>query len=60
MSIIDKNNPDKYWEDLSNIPCTDDGDIEEKFLHFEVGTDREEIWHWFEDYFNITIGDKYF
>lgn len=42
------------WEQLRNIPVFDtDGEgaeetIEEPFLHFPVGTHREEIWHWFE------------
>ena len=44
------------WEQLRDIPVVDSqskGDeeaetIEEPFLHFPVGTHREEIWHWFE------------
>lgn len=39
----------KLWEDLGDIPVNDDGEIEEKFLDFEVGIDREEIWYWFEE-----------
>ncbi len=40
------------WEQLGDIPTTHDGPdvdcIEEAFLHFDVGTHREDIWHWFE------------
>jgi len=38
-----------YWEALGNLPVDDDGKIEQSFLHFPAGTDREDIWHWFED-----------
>lgn len=43
-----------YWDMLSDIPVADVHDefedcaIEQPFLHFPAGTDREEIWHWFE------------
>lgn len=43
-----------YWDLLSNIPTADghfeyeDGAIEKPFLIFPAGTNREEIWHWFE------------
>lgn len=42
----------RLWDDLGNIPTVFDGEdvdtIEEPFLHFPVGTHREEIWRWFE------------
>ena len=37
------------WKELGDIPINDDEEIEEPFLHFEKGTDRYEIWHWFEE-----------
>lgn len=60
--LIDKTNPDKYWAMLGDIPCDEEYNeyIEEKFLHFEVGTNKNDIWHWFEEYFDICIGDRYF
>ena len=44
----------KLWEDLGNKPVAqsyeDDPDtLQSAFLHFPVGTHREDIWHWFED-----------
>lgn len=42
------------WDQLANVPTADgDGEaevdtIETEFLHFPVGTHREEVWHWFE------------
>jgi hypothetical protein len=43
------------WEILGDIPINDDEEIEEPFLTFEVGTDRGEIWSWFEYYFDLSI-----
>lgn len=43
-----------WWDKLGDIPVFEGNDeveadtIEEPFLHFPVGTPREEIWHWFE------------
>lgn len=45
----------KLWSQLGDIPINDDEETEESFLHFEVGTDREDIWHWFEERFNISV-----
>lgn len=44
-----KKNLEVLWEKLGDVPVNDDGKIEESFLDFEVGTDREDIWHWFEE-----------
>ncbi len=59
-------NTDAYLQDeiykdlleiLIDIPCNEscDDEIEEQFLHFAAGTSKFEIWHWFEDEFNIPI-----
>ena len=47
---------DYLWE-LGNIPVDKDGYLEEPFYQFDVGDDREMVWHWLEDKFDITIGD---
>jgi hypothetical protein len=40
------------WKQLGDVPTVFEGEdvdtIEEVFLHFPIGTHREEIWHWFE------------
>lgn len=43
------------WAELGDILVNDDGLIEEPFRQFESGTDREEIWHWIEDEFDLSI-----
>lgn len=36
------------WESFADTPILADECIEEHFLHFPKGTDRLEIWHWFD------------
>jgi hypothetical protein len=42
----------ELWAKLGDIPTGFDGDdvdcLDEPFLHFAVGTPREDVWHWFE------------
>lgn len=45
----------RLWAMLGDIPVNDDGALEEPFLAFPVGTDREDIWSWFEEVFNISV-----
>ena len=43
------------WESLGDV-LTDDADvIEQDWLVFEKGTYREEIWHWFEETFDVSV-----
>lgn len=37
-----------FWNELGDIPVDDDGIIQESFLWWPKGTDREDIWHWFD------------
>lgn len=43
------------WERLGNIPVDDDGCIEEDFLEYVEGTDREEIWQWFDENYSKGV-----
>lgn len=45
----------ELWEQFGDIPINDNDEIEEPFLDFPVGTNRFEIWEWFEEKFNISI-----
>ncbi|WGK63488.1 hypothetical protein QAO71_17105 (plasmid) [Halopseudomonas sp. SMJS2] len=39
----------ELWNLLSDVPVTAAGaQLDEPFLHFDKGTDVEEVWHWFE------------
>lgn len=43
------------WIKLGNVPIDEYECIELGFLHFPPGTERENIWHWFEAQFPITV-----
>lgn len=45
----------ELWELLGDVPVNDNEEIDEPFNGFEKGTDVHEIWHWFEETFNISI-----
>jgi hypothetical protein len=47
----------ELWAKFGDTPINDADEIEAPFLHFEAGTDRFEIWHWFEETFNCSIVD---
>ena len=40
---------------LDNICIDENDDIDEEFLHFPIGTPNTEIWHWFEETFDVSI-----
>ena len=48
------------WDKLGNVPVNDDDEIEEAFEHFAENTDKTEIWHWFEWFFDISLGKELF
>jgi hypothetical protein len=45
----------ELWQKLGNIPTNENDEIEEVFLHFPIGTDKFEIWHWFEETFDLSV-----
>ncbi len=47
--------PKKLWQQLGDIPINENEEIEEKFLHFDIGTSTQEIWHWFADEFDLSV-----
>ena len=39
----------QLWEEFGNVPVDNNDAIETVFLDFPEGTDRFEIWHWFDE-----------
>lgn len=37
------------WERLGDVTVDDDGCLADCFMGYGIGTDREEIWHWFDE-----------
>lgn len=48
---------EKNWELLEDIPINKDEEIEENFLHFPLGTNRNDIWHWFEMKYDLSVAE---
>lgn len=41
---------ERLWEEFANTPVCEDTDcIDEDFYVWDKGTDKSEIWHWFDD-----------
>ena len=41
---------EKAWADFADVPMNPETEeIEQDFMHFPAGTNREEIWHWFDE-----------
>lgn len=44
---------EKLWEELEDVPFDEDTDgrlcLSQPWHAFPVGTDREDIWHWFDE-----------
>lgn len=41
---------EQLWKELEDVPMNPDTEeMEEEFLHFPEGTNREEIWEWFDE-----------
>ena len=41
---------ESLWRQLADIPMNPETEkMEEPFMDFPVGTDREDIWHWFDE-----------
>ena len=36
------------WEQFDDIPITDADEIDEEYMGWQVGTNRFNIWHWFD------------
>lgn len=55
------NTLDLMWEQLEDIPINETGEnIEEDFYKWKKGTEKEEIWHWFDIRIPEGIENRYF
>lgn len=56
-SLFMKSVATRLWYHFGTIPIDEEETIEEMFLDFEPGTHREDIWHWFEEFFDLNVHD---
>lgn len=48
----------KLWNEFGDVPMNPETKcIEEAWHGFPSGTNREEIWHWFEETFDVRVAD---
>ncbi len=40
---------EELWSAFGDVPINDDDEIEQEFLWFPIGTDRFDVWHWFDE-----------
>tara|TARA_R110001583_G_scaffold52147_1_gene162161 strand:+ start:1572 stop:2441 length:870 start_codon:yes stop_codon:yes gene_type:complete len=46
------------WDHLGDVPTDEDGELlDDTFLHYSVGDDVHDVWHWVEGCFDISIGN---
>lgn len=49
----------ELWENFGDIPVNEEGEIEVSWHIFAKGTDKYDIWHWFEGEFDISIAEDF-
>lgn len=48
----------ELWEDFGDVPMDPETEcIEDFWGRFFPGTHREEIWHWFEETFHVSVAE---
>jgi len=52
---LNKKLAEQLWDKLKDIPINDNEEIDEDWHIFSKGTNREEIWQWFEETYNISV-----
>lgn len=45
------------WEELGDVPVDENENIDVDWRQFPKGTFREDIWHWFEEEYGISVGE---
>ena len=48
------------WDKLGDIPINEAEELEESFQMFDAGIDNTEVWQWFEEFFDISLGKELF
>lgn len=40
---------EELWGILVDVPVNDNDEIMERFIDFPIGTNKEDVWHWFDE-----------
>jgi len=49
------NRAKKLWKKFRDVPVNEDDEIDINWCGFTKGTPREDIWHWFEEEFDLSV-----
>ena len=49
MKKYTKKELESLWELFGDVPINDNDEIEEDFMFWDAGTDRFDIWKWFDE-----------
>ncbi len=55
--LTTKENAKILWDKLSDITVDNTDCIEHDWYIFKAGTNKIEIWKWFEDYFHVSVAN---
>jgi hypothetical protein len=44
------------WKELGDVPIDEDECLDLRWRHFDKGTPRTDVWHWFEKTYNVSVG----
>lgn len=58
-SVLNDEAIENLWSELTDIPFNESGNdlvLSEDWFIFDKGTEREDIWHWFDKYHSKGIG----
>ena len=59
MPYLETDFADDLWDEFSDVPIDDEGRITCEWRSFDKGTSREEIWQWFEKFFEgFSVANK--
>ena len=51
----------EHWQRLGDVPTDEDGNLDENFemdgVTFEKGTDAHEVWHHFEEKYDLSVAE---
>lgn len=48
---------EELWKEFGDVTVDTDDCIDVEFIGFEIGTYKMDIWEWFEEYFDLCLGD---
>jgi len=47
----------QLWAEFGDVPIDEDDNTESEFKHFPAGTRKWDIWHWFEETYDVSIAE---